>query len=54
MDQQTLSSLLIEMAAILVWDWLWFDPSDRHGRVARQLRLEEITRELRTPRSRTS
>ncbi len=33
-----------ELTAILIWDALWND--DEHARIARQLRREEILREL--------
>ena len=48
MDYQRLLSLLEERGAILLWDELWLDTEDQDGRLARQMRLEEIDLQFQT------
>ena len=48
MDYQRLLALLEERRAILLWDELWPDADDLDGRMARQMRMEEIDLQFQT------
>ena len=48
MDYERLLSLLEERKAIILWNELWLDTEDQDGRLARQMRLEEIDLQFQT------